>query len=448
MKRINHIILLIVATMSVACGSSDTFGSRNNQKRVVASVDGNDLLLKDILADMPEGLTGADSTTFAKMYIDNWVLNRLKLARAEKVLSSKGDIDRLVEDYRQSLIMRQLDQYYIDEALDTEITEQQIKAHYRQHTHQFTLDHDKVRGVLVRAPKDFRNKSTLREALSNASSDDIQEIVAFTEKHDLQITDLTAEWVTFSDFLSYLPTVRTRNYDNLLSKGKVQSMQADDVVFYFTITDIVAKGSIAPMESVEDDIRRMIYADRRTEIIKKYEAELKLEAIENDRIEIDDEQMMNAFSARPNINDNAPSTESESEVIEEKSEKKNKKEEKKSEGEKKDSSSKDKESKEDKNSKDNKEAKISKSTTDKKGSDNNSSDAKKEDADNKTRAEENAAAKSNEVASDKADEKPAEKPAEKTAETKSEKPAEKPAEATTEKPAEAKSETSETENSK
>lgn len=290
--------------MMVACGGGDTFGSRNRLNRVVASVDDKELQLKDILADMPDGLVGADSTTFSKMYIDNWVLNCLKLSRAEEVLSWQADIDRLVQDYRQSLIMRQLDQYYVDKEIDTDITEQQILAHYRQHSQLFTLDHNKVRGVIVRVPEKFRNTSTLRDALRNVSKDGLHEINAFVEKHNLQITDLTTGWVTFSDFLSYLPTVRTRNYDNILSKGKVQSMHYDDIIFYFTITDIIHKGDIAPMESVAEDIRRRIYAERRNKIVKRYENELKYEAMESNRIEIDDEGMMDALSTRPKINDN------------------------------------------------------------------------------------------------------------------------------------------------
>ena len=223
MKRINHIILLIVATMSVACGSSDTFGSRNNQKRVVASVDGNDLLLKDILADMPEGLTGADSTTFAKMYIDNWVLNRLKLARAEKVLSSQGDIDRLVEDYRQSLIMRQLDQYYIDKTLDTEITDKQIAAYYRANSAAFKLDRNMVQGVVVKVPKSFRNTTTLTTAIRNsAKAKEWQELDALAEKHSLKVINMTSQWVSYSDFLSNLPTERSRSYSDLITKTTVQ----------------------------------------------------------------------------------------------------------------------------------------------------------------------------------------------------------------------------------
>ena len=291
----------MAAMVAVACSSGDSIIGRNKNSKVVATVDDNELILEDILRDMPEGLTGADSVTFAKMYIDNWVLNHLKLARAEKVLKTQEEVNRLVEGYRQSLIMRQLDQYYLDEELDTEITDEQIKTHYKLYSQQFTIDHDKVKGIVVRVSKDFRNSSSLREALSEASKNGTQEISAMAEKHDLQISDLTSEWVTFSDFLSYLPTVRTRNYDKLLTKGKVQSMKADDVTFYFTITDIVEKGSKAPIESVTEDIRRMIYAERRGLIIKRYEEELKREAMEQERIEIDNAEMMHALESRPKI---------------------------------------------------------------------------------------------------------------------------------------------------
>lgn len=294
--------MLVVATMFAACGSGDTFIGGDNGKRVVANVDDKELLLRDILADMPEGLTGIDSATFVRMYTDNWVLNQLKLERAKQVLTtSQGDIDRLVEDYRQSLIMRQLDQYYVDKELDTDITERQISAHYRMHSSQFVLNHDKVRGVVVRVSDKFRNTSALSDALRNVSNDGMVELNAFAEKHSLQVTDLSGEWVTFSDFLSYLPTVRTRSYDNVLQKGKVQSMKSDDIVFYFTIVDVAKRGSVAPLECVEDDIRRMLYAERRSEIVKRYEMELKLEGVESGRVTVDDATLMDAMSNRPKI---------------------------------------------------------------------------------------------------------------------------------------------------
>lgn len=302
MNRAFYIVSLVVATMFVACSGGGTFLGGSTNKRVVATVDDKELMLGEILENMPLNYSGADSATFVRMYTDNWVLDQLKLARADEVLTSHEDIDRLVEGYRQSLIMRQLDQYYVDKELDTEVTERQIMSHYRTNSSQFVLDHDKVRGVIVRVSEDFRNRSALSEAMSNISDEGMQELVAFVEKHSLQLTDLTAEWVTFSDFLSYLPTVRTRSYNNFLNKNKVQSMRADDVMFYFVIVDVVREGELIPLECVEEDIRRMLYAERSAEIIRRYEKELKYEAIESGRVEVDDAELLDAMSHRPNIN--------------------------------------------------------------------------------------------------------------------------------------------------
>jgi hypothetical protein len=80
-------------------------------------------------------------------------------------------------------------------------------------------------------------------------------------------------------------------------------MKSDDIVFYFTIVDIARKGSVAPLECVEDDIRRMLYAERRSEIVKRYEMELKLEGVESGRVTVDDATLMDAMSSRPKISE-------------------------------------------------------------------------------------------------------------------------------------------------
>ena len=333
MKRTYYIVLLVVATMFAACGNGGNFSGGANGKRVVAQVDDKELMVRDILADMPEGLTGIDSATFVRMYTDNWVLNQLKLSRAKEVLTSQKDIDRLVEDYRQSLIIRQLDQYYVDKEIETDITPRQISAHYRLHASQFKLDHDKVRGIIVRVPDNFRNTSALSEALRNVSGEGMVELNAFVEKHSLQITDLSTSWVLFSDFLSYLPTVRTRSYDNLLQTAKVQSMKSDDVIFYFTITDIARKGNTAPLETVEEDIRRMLYAERSSDIVKNYEQALKYEAVQSGRVSVDDSVLMEAMSNRPKMGNQNLEIKEAADVVEEADvtpKRENKKEEEKS----------------------------------------------------------------------------------------------------------------------
>ena len=300
MRKLNYILCTILATVALSCTMSDNDGNKQYDEDVIAAVDGVELRIADVMRDMPEGITGTDSATFVRMYVDNWVLNRLKMKRAEEVLTSSEDIERLVEGYRQSLMMRQLDQYYIDKMLDVEITDKQISAYYRAHSAAFKLDHNVVQGVVVKVPKTFRNITTLTTALKNsAKAKDWAELEALAEKHSLSVTNMTAQWVSYSDFLSNLPTERSRTYNDLISKSTVQQMSSDDALFYFIITDRALKGELAPIASVESDIRRRLYAERRDQVVKEYEAELKRKSVEEGRIMLRDEALLKSMIYNP-----------------------------------------------------------------------------------------------------------------------------------------------------
>lgn len=290
MQKHCYIIFIVAAAMLTACNIDvDKSDVESSDCRVVASVDGYVLTDCELQRDMPSGLSEADSATFARMYIDNWVLKQLKMERAERVLSSSTeDIDRLVEDYRQSLIMRRLDQYYVDQSIDLEITDQQIASHYRANAASFKLDHNKVRGVVVKTPRSFRNTTTLMTALKNVARNGIAEVAAIAEKHNLTLGDMSGAWVSFSDFLSNLPTERSSSYEALLSRGGVQKMSGNDAQFYFIILDVARKGDVAPLECVADDIRRRLYSERRHSIVLDYEQELRREAVAEGRVEIAD----------------------------------------------------------------------------------------------------------------------------------------------------------------
>ena len=303
MRKLNYILCIIFAAAALSCSQEQKGSSTVLDEDVIAVVDGVELRVADVMRDMPVGITGTDSTTFMRMYVDNWVLNRLKMKRAEEVLTSSEDIERLVEGYRQTLMMRQLDQYYIDKSLDVEITDKQIAAYYRANSAAFKLDHNVVQGVVVKVPKGFRNTTTLTTAIQNsAKAKDWQELEALAEKHSLIVTNMASQWVSYSDFLSNLPTERTRSYNDLISKSTVQQMSSDDANFYFIITNRALKGEIAPMASVESDIRRRLYAERRADIIEEYEAELKRQSIADGRVLVLDEVLLKSMSYTPEDN--------------------------------------------------------------------------------------------------------------------------------------------------
>lgn len=301
MQKVIKIFALTLSLAVAACHNVSFQSGEEDTSNIVAVVDDHTLLRTDIATIMPKELSEADSATFVKMYVENWVLSQLKMHRAEEVLSSnQANIERLVEDYRQSLIIRQLDQHYIDNAIDLEITDKQLTTYYRANAASFKLDHDKVRGVVVKVPSTFRNTTTLTTALKGvAKRGDAEEVRALCEKHNLQYTDLTPQWVAYSDFLSNLPTERSSSYTQLLGNNGVQKMTSGNNIFHFIIIDVARKGDIAPLECVKEDIRRRLYTERRANIIGKYEAELKREAIEHGRIMLSDSMLLKSMSYIP-----------------------------------------------------------------------------------------------------------------------------------------------------
>ena len=99
------------------------------------------------------------------------------------------------------------------------------------------------------------------------------------EKNDFLLIDNRAEWVSFADFLSNLPTTRTQDYTSLLDKSGIQEMKANDARYYFDFTSVCRKGNVAPLEMVSDNIRRILLTQRRSEIIKAHEEQIVSEAV-------------------------------------------------------------------------------------------------------------------------------------------------------------------------
>lgn len=96
----------------------------------LARAGNKELRMRDVESVVPKGVTGDDSAAFMKVYVDRWVCKQLKLQEAEVLFSaSADDIDKMVEEYRQALLIRKLDQHYVDRSIDTTFTENEIAAY-------------------------------------------------------------------------------------------------------------------------------------------------------------------------------------------------------------------------------------------------------------------------------------------------------------------------------
>lgn len=254
---------------------------------VIARAGGRELHRRDVRNAVPQGLTGDDSAAYIRMYVDRWVRKQLKLEEAEELFStSADDIDRMVEEYRQALLIRKLDQHYVDRSIDTVFTDEEIAAYYNAHKGDFRLDRPIVKGRIVRLGLYYRQAvklKTLMNAKSAAQQRDFRDICA---KNDFTVYDFSEQWIDFPEYLSYLPTLRNQNYDALLATSSVQEMRDSHSQYYFQIDAVRREGEPIPLERLRPTIRRILFNQRQGEVIRRHEEELYERALDEGNVRI------------------------------------------------------------------------------------------------------------------------------------------------------------------
>lgn len=285
MKISKYILIFVVLLSAVSCREASTLFGYGT----IARVGRTTLTADDIAQAVPKGITGQDSVSYVGSYVDKWIIRQLKLQEAELIFSSsEGDIDRMVEEYRQSLLIRKIEQYYLDKDVNFDITDDDIANYYNSHKSDFRLSSPVVRGYVVSIPERYRRKDWLLKKMGSAKSmsdDKFKEAEQICLKSNFKL-DKYEEWVDYAEFLAHLPLLRTDSHDKLLAKRDVQQIRHNSSYYCFRITDVLKAGEPMPLFMAKDKIVRILINRRHGEIIRQNEERIRQNAENNGLIKI------------------------------------------------------------------------------------------------------------------------------------------------------------------
>ncbi len=253
---------------------------------VLAEAAGKRLMRSQTAGIYPGPLSADDSLKVLEAYVENWARRQVKLREAETLVAGSGyDIESMVNDYRNNLLALRLDQHYADSRVDTMLSDEAVRNYYDEHMQELRLDRPIVRGRIARIPNSSRQQARLREYMASPRADRQQDFRDICEKNGYEVTVFDS-WTDFEEFLSWLPTRRGTDYTSLLSRRGVQEMADADNKYYFEITDRLGKGDAAPLERVRDAVRRIVFNQRRGEVIRACEDSLYRAALDAGEVKI------------------------------------------------------------------------------------------------------------------------------------------------------------------
>ena len=242
---------------------------------VVARVGEHELYRTELERSIPDGVPAEDSLKFAQSYIESWARDLVFLDIAEKQLSKEEkDVSRELEEYRRSLMKYRYEQRYVNERLDTNLSEKEIEGYYEAHESDFKLERPIVKARYARVVQGGEDIGLLRKKLVLKNAEDaIREDTLLLRDPAERYFDWSGRWIeaveaareTGADVFSLLSNA---------GKAPVEVPDGQGFMYVVYVSEMIKAGETAPLDYCRGRICDILLSTRKHDLVVALEQDL------------------------------------------------------------------------------------------------------------------------------------------------------------------------------
>ena len=274
--QLSHTTLLLI----LALFGCEQLTQSSSDEPPLARVHNRYLYPVDLAGLVPEGSHPEDSALIVRAYVDRWTRNAAMMYEAEQNLPENLDINKLVRDYRASLVRHNYEKRLIDTKLDSVISQEELTAFYEQNRNGYLLDTDIARALFLKIPRNAPRQNEVRNWWNATDTASWQQLGLyagqFATAHSLQ----DSTWHRAADLAKVLPLDADR-----LDRRREFTQTDEDYLYFFRLLETKRRREIAPLSFIEEQARKFILHQRKMKLLDEmnktvYERELNAQNIE------------------------------------------------------------------------------------------------------------------------------------------------------------------------
>ena len=252
----------------------------------VARVYDNYLYSSQIADIVPYGLSSEDSLLVIEDHIDKWVRKQLLLYQAEQNLSEEDkNVEQQIEDYRTSLLVYKYEENYINQKLDTIISETEIEDYYNNYSFNFLLNNNLFKGIYIQVPRTAPEIYKIRRWYRSDDAENIKNLEIYCYNHASKYDYYEETWVPFDEILGSMPKIYI-SPENLLRYRKNFEVKDSTHYHFLKIVDYRLSSSVAPLDYIREDIKSILLNKRKIQLIQELEANVYNDALNRENFNI------------------------------------------------------------------------------------------------------------------------------------------------------------------
>jgi hypothetical protein len=244
------------------------------------------LYTSDLESKMPEGYAKADSARIASQIVNNWIREKVLLNMAEQNLSeAQKNVDKQLEEYRNSLVVYAYERALIGQKLDTIVSDEELAAYYNDNIETFKLKSyiAKMRFVKVASEAPMQNKLQ-KWFLSNEEAD-YEELYDYCRKYADNFFLEEDKWLYLEDIMKEVP-LPAEDLSSFLKSGSDHTFESNNFTYYVRFFDYRLKDDTAPLALERSKIKNLILNKRKATLIVQMRDDVVNEAHANGKIQL------------------------------------------------------------------------------------------------------------------------------------------------------------------
>ncbi len=276
MKILGKLFTIIILIVFASC----TREVANKELTPLLEVEGKFLYLEDVQSIIPPNVSAADSAEIAESFQRKWITDVLIYQNARRNITNKAEIDRLIEDYRKSLIIHQYQQKLLANKLPTEPTEEELKTFYEQYGDQLQLKENIIKGILLIVPQNAPQISSVRSWVQSGNQKSLENIEKYSLRNAISYDYFADRWLSLTEVLKKIP-VQIEQPSTFVANNRFFETQDSTRHYFLRISDYRTSGQTEPFEMAREKISNLIMNKMKSQIISDFEKEIYEDAVKN-----------------------------------------------------------------------------------------------------------------------------------------------------------------------
>ncbi|MDR3251595.1 MAG: host-nuclease inhibitor Gam family protein [Tannerella sp.] len=236
---------------------------------------------EEIERQIPKGVSSIDSLMWAETLMKKWIVDALTDAAAYKNIGDdKAEIDKLVNEYRRSLIRHRYQERIVKDKVSATFSEADKMEYYEANKDQFVLSDNLIKGIFLKVPVGAPGLDNVRKWYTQGSAESVELIEKYSLQNAIIYNYFYDRWINVEEVLNIIPH-DISNPTRFLKVNNHLEVSDSSFVYFLNMSDKLLIGNIAPFEYVGAQIQRMLENKQRIDYLREFGEELYRDAVKN-----------------------------------------------------------------------------------------------------------------------------------------------------------------------